>query len=160
MLAEKYKIVPILSDLDLTTGAAMPGDCINMAKYHDCTFIVGLQTLGGAAIYLKVYSGASDAAVTTALTFRYAFGGAATGSASSDVLTAWATSANLSIAHATYDNYLLVVHIRGDEMDTANGHKYLTIQFEDTDGGATGNAQVHAILTPRYSNNRSLSALA
>jgi hypothetical protein len=160
MLAEKFKIVPILSDQDLNAGASMPGDCLNMAGYHDATFIIGLQTLGGAATYLKLYSGASDGATTTALTFRYAYGGAATGSANADVLAAWATSANLAIAHATKDNFMLIVHIRADEMDTANGHKFLTLQFEDTDTGATGNAQVHAILTPRFTGNRSVTALA
>ena len=156
-LAEQYKIVPILSDQDLNGAATMPGDSINMTKYHHATFIVGLQTLGGAAIYLKVYSGATDGATTTALTFNYAFGGAAAGSANCDVLAAWATSANLSIAHATYDNYLLVVEL--DARAMGSGHKWLTLQFEDTDTGATGNAQVHAILVPRYSKNLSLTAL-
>lgn len=157
-LAERFKIVPVLSDQDLNAGATMPGDSIYMRNYHHCTFLVNYQTIGGAANYVKVYSGATDGATTTALTFNYAFGGAAAGSASCDVLAAWSTSANLSVAHATYDNYLLVIEVSAASMGA--GHKWLTIQFEDTDTGATGNVAVIAVLQPRYTNNRSLTALA
>lgn len=149
-LIEKLHVVPVLSDQDLNSAATMPGNSINMKNFHEALFVVGLQTLGGAAIYVKVYSGATDGATTSALTFRYAFGGAAAGAASSDVYTAWATSANLSIAHATYDNYTLLVHVKASEMDLANNENWLTFQFEDTDTGATGNAQVHAVLLPRF----------
>ncbi len=158
-LAEQFKIVPVLSDQDLNAAATMPGDSINMKGFHHCTFLVNFQTIGGAANYVKVYSGATDGAATSALTFHYAFGGAATGSASSDVLAAWATSANLSVAHATYDNYLLVIEVPAASMDLANNEEWLTIQFEDTDTGATGNVSVVAVLQPRYSNNRSVTAL-
>ena len=159
-LAENYKIVPILSDQDLTGAATMPGDSINMARYHHATFIVNFQALGGAATYVKVYSGATDAATTSALTFRYAFGSAATGSANCDVLAAASTSANLTVAHATYDNYMLVIEVDASDMDLANNEEWLTIQFEDTDTGATGNVSVVAILEPRYSSDSSVTALA
>ena len=159
-LAENFKIVPVLSDQDLTGAAVMPGDSINMKNFHNCTFIVNFQALGGAAIYVKVYSGATDAAVTSALTFKYAFGSAATGSATADVLAATSTSANLSVAHATYDNYMLVIEVDASDMDIANAEEWLTIQFEDTDTGATGNVSVVAILEPRYTSNLSATALA
>lgn len=157
-MIENLKIVPVLSDQDLNSAATMPGDSINMANYHRATFIVGFQTIGGAANYVKVYSGATDGATTTALTFRYAFGGAAAGSANCDVLAAWGTSANLTVAHGTYDNYMLIIDVLASEMGA--GHKWLTIQFEDTDTGATGNVQVHALLQPRFAGNRSVTALA
>jgi len=157
---ENYKVVPVLSDQDLTgTDAGMPGDSINMKGYHRCTFLVGLQTLGGATATVAVYSGATDGALTSALTFRYAFGGAAAGSASCDVLAAWDTSALLSLTHGTYDNYMLLIDVKAEEMDTANNENWLTIVFLDTATGATGNVQVHAILEPRYSQNRSATAL-
>ena len=143
-------IVPILSDLDLTTGASMSGDSINMSKYHHCTFVVGFQDLDVAAMYVKVYSGATNGALDSALTFNYAFGGAAAGSANCDVYAAWATSANLAVAHATYDNYTLLIEVPATIMDVASGEKWLTIVFLDTDTNATGNVQVHAILHPRY----------
>lgn len=159
-IAEEYKIVPIASDMDVSGSATNPCDSINMKNYHSATFIVNLQTLGGAALYCKLYSGATDGALTSALTFRYAFGGAAAGSANCDVLAAWATSANLSIAHATYDNYMLVIEIDASDMDLDNNENWLTLSFPDTDTGATGNLSCVAILKPRYTGNRSVTALA
>lgn len=157
-LAEMLKIVPVGSDIDLNTAASNDCDSINMSNFHRATFLINYQTIGGAANYVKVFSGATDGAKTTALTFRYAFGGAAQGTANCDVLAAAATSANLSVAHATYDNYLLVVEVDAKAMDA--GHKWLTLAFQDTDTGATGNVSVIAVLEPRYTGNRSVTALA
>jgi hypothetical protein len=81
---KNYKPVPVLSSGDLSAGATLAGDSINMAKCHSARFIVIFHALGGAATYVKLYSGATAAAATSALTFRYAFGGAATGSANAD----------------------------------------------------------------------------
>jgi len=158
MLSEKYKFVPVGSDIDFNVGATQVCDSINMKHYHHATFIVSLQDIGVATPTLKVYSGATDAALTSALTFNYAFGGAAQGSASCDVLAAWATSANLSLTHGTYDNYMLVIEIDASDMDVANSEEWLTMEFTDP-GGATGNASVTAILKPRYAENRSATAL-
>lgn len=160
MIAEKYKIVPVGSDIDLNTAAANDCDSINMKNYNRATFLINFQTLGGAANYVLLYSGATDGAKTSALTFRYAFGSAAQASANCDVLAAWSTSANLTVAHGTYDNYMLVVDILASEMDTANEEEWLTLTFADTDGGATGNVSVFAILEPRYPTNCSETALA
>lgn len=157
---ENFKLVPVGSDIDLNAAAANDCDSINMKNFHRATFLCQLQTLGNSAIYVKLYSGATDGAKTSALTFRYALGGAAAGSASADVLTVWATSANLSIAHDTYDGYLLVIDIDASAMDLANEEEWLTLSFEDTDTGATGNVAVVAVLEPRYTNNRSVTALA
>jgi hypothetical protein len=156
---ETYKLVPVLSDGDLNAGATLNGDSINMKGYHRCTYIIGLQTLGGASSHVKVFSGISDAAKTSALTFRYAFGGAATASASSDVLAAWSTSADLTLTHGTYSNYMLIIDVKAEEMDLENDEDWLTIEFSDPDTGSTGNVQVHAVLEPRYSQNRSATAL-
>lgn len=158
MLSENFKIVPVLSDQDLNSAATMDGDSINMSKYHKATFIVGLQTLGGANCEFGLYSGATDGACTTFVPFNYAYGSAATGSASSDVLAAWTkATALVAIAHATKDNFMLVVEVDAAEM--AQTHKWLTFRFADTPTGSTGNAQVHAILEPRFGSNVSVSAL-
>lgn len=159
-LAEELKFVPIASDMDVSASATNPCDSINMKNYSHATFIVNLQTLGGAALYCKLYSGATDAALTSALTFNYAFAGAAALAANADVLAAWSTSANLSIAHATYDNYMLVIEIDASDMDLANDENWLTLSFPDTDTGATGNLSCVALLKPRYKTNRSPTALA
>ncbi len=156
---EIYKVVPIASDMDVAATATNPADSINMKGFHHATFLINFQDLGGAALYCKVFSGATDAALTSALTFNYAFMGAAALAANADVIAATATSANLSIAHATYDNYMLVVEVDASDMDVANGENWLTLSFPDTDTGATGNLSVVAILEPRYTGNLSLTAL-
>jgi hypothetical protein len=160
MLSERFKIVPVLSDQDLSgTDAGMKGDSINMSGYHKCTFIVGLQTLGGADPTVGVYSGATDAAVTTFVPFNYAYGSAAAGSANCDVLAAWTKATSVvTIANASKDNFMLIIEVDAAEM--ASTHKWLTIQFADPSTGATGNVQVHAVLQPRFGSNVSVTALA
>ena len=158
LLAEQKKIVPVMSDGDLNAGAILDTDSINMKNYHRATFVIGLQTMGGADPVMTVYSGATDGACTSALTFRYAFGSAAQATALCDVLAAWTQAATLTIAHATYDNYMLIVEIDAVDMDVANAEEWLTLRF--TCGAATGNVQIHAILDPRYTQNVSESALA
>jgi len=160
MLSEKLKFVPVASELDMNAAAINKGDSINMANYHSATFVCVFGALGVAATYVKAYSGATAAATTSALTFRYAFGSAATLSATSDVYAAaFATSANLTVAHATYDNFMLVVEVEASEMDLANGENWLTLTFEDTDTGATGNVSVVGILKPRYAENLAATAI-
>lgn len=158
-LAEEKKIIPIMSIGDLAAGATLSGDSINMKNGHRCTFLVMMHALGGAANYILIYSGATAGALTSALTFTYAFGGAATESANADVLAANATSANLSVAHATYDNYMLVIEVDASAMDIANGEEWLTFTCADTDTGATGGMSVFAIVEPRYSSDRSATML-
>jgi len=156
---ERFKPVPLGVDIDFSTAASNLSDSVNMAMYHRATFLIQLADIGTATPVLYVYSGATDAACTSALTFRYAFGGAAAGSANCDVLAAWSTSAALSLTHGTYDNYMLVVDILANEMDTANDENWLTLDFADDATGATGQAIVFAVLEPRYSSNRSVTAL-
>ena len=156
---EKYKVVPVLSDLDLTDAAAMSGDSLNMKGYHRATFIINFQDLGVEAIYVLLYSGVADGDKTSALRFEYAFGSAAAGAANCDVLEATATSANLTVAHATKDNFMLIVEIDATSMDVANQEGWLTLVFADSDTGATGNVSVHAILEPRYTKYLSATAL-
>ena len=158
-LPELYKVVPIASDMDVAGSATNPCDSINMKNYHHATFLINFQTLGGADLNCIVYSGATDAALTSALTFRYAFMSAAALAANADVLGTPSTSADLTIAHATYDNYMLVVEVDAVDMDVANGEEWLTLSFPDSAAGSTGNLSAVAILEPRYTGNASLTAL-
>ncbi|MGR9116955.1 MAG: hypothetical protein ACU85E_14420 [Gammaproteobacteria bacterium] len=150
----------VASDIDLNAAAANSCDSINMKNYHRCRFIVNYQTIGGAANYVLLYSGATDGALTSALTFRYGWGGAAHLTANADVVSTWATSANLSVAHATYDNYMLVIDIEAAAMDLANNEEWLTLVFADTDTGATGNVSVVAVLAPRYMGEQSVTCFS
>ena len=161
MLSEEYKIVPIMSDNDMNVGdPTTSGDSINMSGYHWATFIVGIQTLGGANPTIGVYSGAADGVCTTFVPFNYAYGGAAAAAASCDVLAAWTkATAVVTIAHASKDNFMLIIEVDAAEMNIALGHKWLTLQVGDPSTGATGNIQVHAILKPRFGSNVSVTCL-
>lgn len=158
---ENFKLVPCGVDIDFNTAASNLSDSINMKNYHRATFLIQLADIGTASPILIVYSGATDAACTSALKFRYAFGSAAAGSANCDVLTDWTEcdTTGLTLTHGTYDNYLLVVEVETAKMDVANGEEWLTLDFTDP-GGATGQAIVIAVLEPRYTCNQSATALA
>jgi len=156
-LAERFKIVPVANNADY--NADYTCDSINMKNYHRATFLVQIHTMGGAALYIRVYSGAANAGLDSQLTFRYAIGGAAITVASCDVLAAQSTSSALALTHATYSNYLVIIEVDAADMDVANQEEWLTMQLLDTATGATGNATVTAILEPRYTQNRSASAL-
>jgi len=153
-LPEEKKIVPVLYTANYGSGATL--DSINMKNFHRATFIIGFGGIDGDAT-LKFYSGATDGAKTSALTFHYAFGGAARAAADCDVLAADATSAELTLTGDTYDNYMLVCEIEADQMDTANSEEWLT-GYIDT-AGTSGIAFAFAILEPRYTGNRSITAL-
>jgi len=156
---EKYKVVPVASDIDLTGSETNPADSINMKNYHHATFLINYQDIGVAASYVNVHSGTTDGALTSALTFNYAFMATAAGGVNCDVLNADATSNNLVVAHATYDNFMLVVEIDASDMDIANGEEWLTLSFPDTATNGTGNVSAVAILEPRYTGNRSATAV-
>lgn len=156
---EDKDVAVIAHALDLNSAATVDCDSINMKNYKRATLIFKFGTLATASAVLTINSGATDGAVTSALPFRYAFGSAAIGSASSDVLAAVSTSAALTITHDAYDNYMLVVDINASEMDMANDEEWLTARFTDP-GGATGTLDCVAILEPRYSRAQSATALA
>lgn len=158
-LAEHMKVVPVLAYGDLNAGVTLDTDSIDMKNFHHATFIIQIHALGVADAALTVHSGATNGAITSALNFRYAFGGAAQGVALCDVLAAALEVATLDLTNATYDNFMLVVEVDASKMDMANGENWLTMRFTDP-GGATGNVTVLAVLKPRYTSDRSLTALA
>lgn len=160
-LAEELKIVPIMATTDYNNGVV--GDSINMAGFHRATYIILFGAITGDAI-LTVNSGATNAAKTSAMTFHYALGGAAIGTAvagsasSCDVLAADATSAALTLTAATYANKMLVVDVDASDMDVANEENWLTLDIDAT--ASAGIAYIIAILEPRQTGNRSVTCLA
>ncbi len=141
---EQFKIVPVFADVALAGGAT--GDSINMKNYHSACFIIlSAVTNWTAGPDIKLSSGATDGATTTDMTFSYRIGGAAVGSASSDVLTAWATSAELAMGN-DHEGFMYIIEVEASEM--TDGHDWLTIVL-DSDASA-GEAFCVAVLTPRY----------
>lgn len=152
MFSENAKVTNIGS----YESVAADTKSINMRNFHKATIIMQIHDLAAADLHVLVYSGIATATKTSALTFRYALGGAAEGTANCDKLSAWATSADLTLAHGTYDDYMLVIEINASEMDMANNEEWLTVETTTT----TGHWTAIAILEPRFTGNRSASALA
>ena len=150
MLSEMKKVVPVMfqpSDFGVDTDC----DSINMSGFHKATFIFNFGTCGGA-VTVTPKSGASDGTSTTAVPSIYALGGAAIGAANCDVLAAWTTTDTTVVATAT--TKMLVVEI--DASNMTDGEEWLTLNV----ASASGVASAVAILEPRYTGNRSTSALA
>lgn len=150
MLSEMKKIVPVMiqpSDF----GADTDCDSIDMSLYHKATYIFNFGACTGN-VTVTPKSGASDGTSTTAVPSIYALGGAAIGSANCDVLAAWTTTATTVVATAT--TKMLVIEIDASSM--TDGEPWLTLNVAAT----AGIASAVAILEPRYTSNRSVSALA
>lgn len=152
---EHFKVVPVMATADYNNG--VDGDSINMKNYLRATFVLTFGAITGDAA-LTVNSGATNGAKTSALTFHYALGGAAIGSADCDVLAEDAEAATLTLVAATYANKMLVVEVDAVKMDVANGENWLTLALS-ADASA-GICHITAYLVPRYTGNRSESALA
>jgi hypothetical protein len=152
-LASIYKFVPIINSADINAG--VDGDSINMGKAHRVLFVLMFGTLDGNAV-LTVNSGATDGAKTSALTFRYALGSAAVGSASADVLGAQTAVSSLTLTAATYSNKMLIIELEADQMDTNNDEEWLTLSLSDA--ANSGICHAVAIVEPRYSDGTTVLA--
>jgi len=168
-LAEEKKVVLVTSALDYATGATATTKGINMKGYHNCTFLIDVGSLGVADVTIKAYSGTTDMALTSALAFKYAYGastsiwaaGGTTPASGADVIAAETTvtaATGLVVAQGTYPNYMLLIEVDASIMDVANKEEWLSLSI--TCGAATGLASVFAVLDPRYTSNRSATALA
>ena len=155
MYSEDAKIVPILVDPTDIAGAS-DTDSINMSGYSKATIVCTFSTC--AATTFTFNSGNATGVKTTAVPFKYAVGGAAIGTsvagsaASCDVLAAWGSTAAGSGA-LTVTAKMAVCEISASAMTA--GEPWLT----GTLTAASGIVHVVAILEPRYSKNRSVTAL-
>lgn len=142
----KYKIVPIMKTANYNGG--VDGDSINMAKAHRAIFILTFGAITDAAAVLSIYSGATDGAKTSALTFKYALASGNIGSANADVLAAAASASSLTLTAATYQNKMLIIEVESAAMDMANEEEWLTLAIAT--GGNAGIVHIVALVEPRY----------
>ena len=156
-MLEKQHIVPLLASAN--TGAGVDCDSINMKDFHKATVIFTNGATSGSAV-LKVYSGATEGAKTSAMPFRHTYGGAAIGSDSSDYYAAWANvtaASGLTLASATFSSKCQVFEIDASDMDIANGEEWLTLEISSA--GTSGITHAVAILEGRYKENRKSTVL-
>ena len=156
-MLEKVHIVPLLASAN--TGAGVDGDSINMKGFHKATVVFTNGATSGSAV-LKIYSGATEGAKTSAMPFRYTHGGAAIGSDSADYYGAWATAtaaSGLTLASATYSSKAQIFEIDASDMDVANGEEWLTLEISSA--GTSGITHAVALLEGRYKENRLATVL-
>jgi hypothetical protein len=151
MLAENYKIVPVMNSADISTGSDC--DSINMANYHKATFIFTFGTVTTDVTFTPK-TGISEGTKTNAVVTKYAAGGAIIGTAvaastaSCDVLAAW-TASTTTIVLSAATNKVLVVEISAAAM--TSGDNWLTVTLA---AGTGGICHAVAILEPRYGSSR------
>ena len=159
MLAEDYKIVPILASTD--TGAGVTLDSFKLLGGGATIVLTCGAVTGNAGI--KIYSGETAAATTSQIDFKVAGTAGAIGAASGDYLSAWvdkpAASSGMTLTAATYTTKTAVIHISAGAVDTANNEEWITavIDASGSTGAIHGTAYIE---NPRYSSNRSKTVLA
>lgn len=124
-LIDELAFIPILAPGDKAAGA--DGDSVNMGVLDRLTIALSMGSITVADPHVKVFSGATAGAKTTALTFHYRLGGAAAGSAGADVYGTEATSADLTVSNATGDNKVLLIEVGASQL--ANGHSWVTLEL-------------------------------
>ena len=157
MLAENYKIVPLMNSADVSTGTDC--DSFNMANYHKATLIF---TFGAVTtdITFTPKSGISAGTKTNAIPTKVAAGGAAIGTAvaastaSCDVLAAWTATTTTHVLSAA-SNKVLVMEISAAAMTA--GDNWVTVTVA---AGTSGICHAVAILEPRYGSARIGTCLA
>lgn len=148
LLSENYKVIGLGTTGDFNAG--FTADSINTAGIHHIMFVLTYGAVGGAgAAALTVKSGASAGTQTTAETFYSRYGGAAQGSASSDVYSAWASGTTVSVATATITTRTQIVELDCDTLTA--GQPWVTLAL----GAEADSGIVHAvaICVPRYKGN-------
>jgi len=143
-LCETKKLVPIFDSADINAGADSDSICVKNAQHVALLCMFG-PSLSGNAV-LTLYEGATDGAKTAAVTFAYRYGGAATGSASSDVLSTEATSAALTCTGTTFVSRLLVIEF--DMANMTDGYDWLTLEVSSD--ASAGELTVVAVLDSKY----------
>lgn len=152
-LCEEFKIIPVLAQSDINAGATC--ESINVKNCSHVTFLVTFnEALAGDAV-LKIREGATDGATTADVTFAYRYGGAATKSASADVLTTEATSAALTCTGTTYVSRLLVIEF--DCADMTDGYNWLTPNLDSA--ASAGGVSIVAVCYPKYQSSSLISWL-
>ena len=131
-LTERFGVVFAIKPAD-HNAAGVDADSILLKLYRHISFVLQFGALTGDSV-LKVYSGATDGAKTTAEPFDYRLADADQGAANADQYgdrtTVASASSGLTLAAATYDNRTLVVEVDVAELTADQG--WVTLEIDDT----------------------------
>lgn len=148
LLSEQFKVIGLGTSTDFNGGYT--ADSINTEGLHRIMFVLTYGAVTGAtAAVLTVKSGASAGTQTTAETFYSRYGGAAQGSASADVYSAWASGTSVNTASATITLRTQIIEI--DCSAITAGQPWLTLALDAS--ADSGIVHAVAICVPRYAGN-------
>jgi len=147
--SERYRFVALAESADVTTNG-VDTQSINMGKFHSIAFMFNFGAVT-ANDTLKFYVGATDAAKTTAVAFKYRLASADVGAASSDAFGAFTdvTSSGLTLAATTFDHKLTIVEF--DSQAIPDDTPWLTAEIAGS--ATTQNISITAIADPRWASN-------
>lgn len=152
-LSQNFILADILVPADQAAG--VDSDSIHMGGLSLVALLLSMGALTGDAV-LKVFSGATDGAKTTALTFRYRTASADTKSALADQKADEATSAALTLTAATYDARQLEIEVRDSEM--TDDEPWLTVEIGSE--ASAMNCSISMVGVPRHKSNLQNTVLA
>lgn len=127
-------------------------DSINMKDYHAAKFLIKLDTMAVQVCRIVLWSGATVAALDSALTFSYRIGTTVFMTPTSDVYSDWSSAAYYDVDEALYSDFAIEVYIDASAMDVENQEEWLTMRLLDIVTAGTGFGTVWALLYPRYNN--------
>lgn len=129
-ISEEKAVVTLIESKDYGS-AGIDSDSINTGRVHSVSALFTFGALTGNSI-LKVYSGATAGAKTTALAFKYRLGAADFKGTNSDQFGAATSvaSTGLTLTAATFDHRQVAIGIDSDQM--TDGEKWLTFEIDST----------------------------
>jgi hypothetical protein len=123
---DNFGVVPLLEPKDWEAGGDF--DSFKIANAAGFDVVIQFGAVTGDAV-LTAYCGATDAAKTTAIPFRYRLSSGDFKAASADLYAAEATDADgiITLTAATYDHRVLVIHF--DAAEVPDGKPFVTLEL-------------------------------
>lgn len=157
ILGELNNIVHLIEPQD-HQSAGIDGDSFHAGRVHAFDIIVCFGNLTGDSI-MSVYSGATNGTKTTQESFRYRYSDADLRNANADVYSDWTTiaaGAGLTLTAATYNDRIIQIHMKTDEL--TDGQPWVTLELDSTASALFVSAV--AVARPRFAANDPLTLLA
>ena len=131
-LLDECAVIPIIEAKDYGS-AGITADCFTLQKANSCGIIMNFGAITGNSTLL-IYSGATLAATTTALAYRYRQTGAVFKTATlADVFSAATaqTATALTLTDTTFKNTTLVIDLDANEV-SVDTQPYITVVVSST----------------------------
>lgn len=128
-ILDTLAVIPIFEPLDAQAG--LDADSFKLQNVAEADIVLMFGAVTGDAV-LSVYCGATAAAKTTKIPFRYRLSSGDFKAASADLYAAEATDADgdLTLTAATYDHRVLVIHL--DSAEVPEAKPWITLVLDAT----------------------------